>query len=205
MSQIYKPISSSITPIPPTVATSYDTDFLTTAVPALNVLQVKSIGFSASNVVVNPVPLNTPAGTYTNGLQTIGSSGAGNLLSIGLTNRFSATTTTSDGAGQSQTIFTFPLGAVAGAYEFDVKLVAYNVTDSLSSSYYYNFGCRTTGANAPYTANSSPLQFNEETTMSAVIVAPVINNGANTFTLTLTGIAAKVINWNVVVTFLFVS
>lgn len=173
-------------PIPPSVATSYVTDINSPSIPVVNVENIIGGSVATSN---------------DKGIQTDGSSGS-NTITVELTNRIFGSTTTSDGAGQSQSFSTFPLGAVAGTYIFDANIVAYNVTDSTSATYKVSISRRTTGA-ADVGIQTDTFTAKEEGTMSGVIVT--IATAGNNFSVNVTGLAGKVIDWKAVSTYVFVS
>ena len=110
MSQIYK--SSASGPPPPAVPT----DFVTqngTAVPALNILLVN--GFDSVE--------NNANGIITKG--GVVGTGTSNELDIVLTNRIRVTATTSDGAGQTQTV-TLMTPTNATVINFECVFVGYD-------------------------------------------------------------------------------
>jgi len=183
LSQIYKSGSSS-GPVPPTVATSYVTDVNSPAIPALNVLDVFG-GSSTSNV--------------SSGIQTDGSSGS-NVLTVQLTNRATATLTTSDDTQQA--LLTFPLSATPSTYLFEIKVVAFDVTDSLSAGYNIIQVARGTGAICLLINPTEEVEI-EEGAMSGAIV----NCGAagNTFEVLVEGLAGKTIHWLGLLNYITVS
>lgn len=111
MSQLYKDLSAG--PSPPTVATSYITDVNSPAIPAANVLNVLGNDTTANN---------------SNGIRTDGSSGS-NTLTVQLTNRIQVTSTTSDGAGQTQTVALLT-PAVSTAVSFTVLITGYDTANN---------------------------------------------------------------------------
>lgn len=145
----------------------------------------------------------TSSANNTNGITVSGNPGT-STETFTLTNRLPATTTTSDGAGQTKVLLSYPLGATPGTYLFHFDLVAYNVTDALCSGYSYTFTTRTTGAAAAF-VGLTDIFATEETTMSGVVVNPQLNAVANTLTITVTGINTKTINWSVLLTYILVN
>lgn len=170
-------------PVPPTVPTSFVTD-AGTAIPAANVL--------------NDIT-NLQTGNFVNGIRTTGS---GNTVTTVLTNRITGSTTTSDGAGQTKTFATFSLGSTPGTYVFDVNIVAFNVTDSLGAGYKVFLTRRTTGL-ADVGIGPDSFVEKEEGAMSGVVVT--VLTSSNNFQIEVTGLAGKVIDWNAVATYVFVS
>lgn len=112
MSQIYK--SSTSSPPPPSVPTSFVTDINSPAVPAANIL----------NEIGGSVTTNN-----TNGIQTDGSSG-GNTLTVQLTNRANIIATTSDGGGQTQSVTLFT-PTNASAFTFTALVVGYDSANDI--------------------------------------------------------------------------
>ena len=106
-------INTTSGPVPPTVATSYVTDVNSPAIPAANVLNVLGSDTTSND---------------SDGIRTDGSSGS-NTLTIQLTNRTHVTSTTSDGAGQTQTVTVFT-PTVATGITFTVSVTGY---DSLNN------------------------------------------------------------------------
>jgi hypothetical protein len=91
MSQIYKQTSGGSTPIPPTVPEVFVTD-IGSAIPAANSLNVNGVDSTVSN---------------DNGIYTQADPNLSANLEIVLSNRIVVTATTSDGAGQTQTVNLF--------------------------------------------------------------------------------------------------
>ena len=145
--------------LPPSVPLQFTADDATTAVPAANNLNVFSIENTANN---------------DNGVRTTAS---GSTMTVQLTNRKTATVTTSDAT--PTVIMTFALGATPGIYYFEGNLVAHDVTDTSGGVYTFVSGFRTSDFS--------------------------ISASANNFVITVTGIAAKTINWNSFLTYRFVS
>lgn len=144
----------------------------------------------------------TSTSNNSNGVTTVGTIATSNLA-ITLTNRITGSVTTSDGT-TATTLLSFPLGAVAGTYNFNIQVVGYNVTDSLGAGYTIDYIVRTNGAAA--TSFGIPdIFFNEETTMSGVNVAFSVTIIANTFTVRVTGLAGKTIDWLGLAQYIFVS
>ncbi len=172
MSQIYKAVTSGS--LPPSVPTSFVTDVNSPAVPALNIL----------NVVGGQSTVNT-----TTGIRTDGSSGS-NTLTIQITNQQNDTLTTSDATPTILSTFTMPV--VPSVQNYEYKINALNLTDSLGSVYLIIAGARTDGATAS-SLNTADITVIEEGAMSACSV--VFGVSGNTVTMTVTGIAGKTIHW----------
>jgi hypothetical protein len=193
MSQFYVN-SAGVTPPPPTIPTSFVTDIGDnnpatspgTAIPALNVLQI----LGRDNDQDNP-----------NGIRTDADPNNGNIVYVELTNRIRSSGTTTD-AVTPLVLYTFPLGATPGTYIFTQQVVAYNQTDSLGAVYSGIRGVRTTGA-AGVLINANLILLGEEGTFSLVEVVNSISG--NNAVLTITGIAGKTIDWEVLTTYIFVG
>lgn len=182
MSQIYKTAAPG--PPPPPVPTTFVTDVNSPAIPAVNILNVIGGDTAANNDV---------------GLQTDGSSG-GNNLTIQLTNRMTALTTTMDGT--PTIMLTFPLSAVAGVYYLEGDLVAFDVTDAAGAAYSFSSAVRSTGVAATEIGTEFKDLF-EEPAISAADFS--ISASGNTVIVTVTGILGKIIDWNCFLMYRFVS
>lgn len=183
MSQIYKSFSGG-GPVPPTVATSYVTDVNSPAIPAANIL----------NVLGNDSTANS-----NNGIRTDGSSGS-NTLTVQLTNRLQGTGTTI-GATTSDLV-TFSLGAVAGAFNFELKVIGYTSTGPACSAFIILGAMRTDGASATLVGIPDETVI-EDASLLACDVDMVAS--VNNLIIRSTGVIGLTINWNVVATYVFVS
>ena len=175
-------ISTSSGPVPPTVATSFVTDS-GVAVPAANILNVLG------------------ADTTANDVDGIITTGAGNTVSVTLTNRIPGAATTTD-AVTPQTLYTFPMGATPGTYTFFVRIAAYNTTDALGAGYTSFAIVRTTGA-AGTLLGATVAIADEEGAMSGVLVTN--NVSGNNYVLEATGLAGKTINYVALTEYVFAS
>lgn len=108
-------INTSSGPVPPTVATQYQTDVNSPSIPAVNIEKVFGGETTTNNV---------------NGIQTDGSSGS-NTLTVQLTNRTSVSSTTSDGAGQTQTV-TLMTPTNSTSISFRALITGYDVINNES-------------------------------------------------------------------------
>ncbi len=183
MSQFYQGVTAGA--LPPAVPTSFVTDD-GTAIPLANVLNVNGLTSTDNN---------------TNGIKTAANPDLSKFLEIQLTNRIIGSATTSDGLGQSQILFTFPLAA-AGTYLFYTRIVGFNTTANLSAAYASYRAFRTDGV-TPVLISANTTFESEEGAMSGVLVA----NGftGNSATLTVTGIAANTISWTSLTEYTFIA
>lgn len=165
----------------PAVPTSFVTNS-GTAIPAANVITILASDSVANN---------------DNGIST---SGSGSTVTILLNNRATGAVTTTDAT--PTTALTFSLGATPGVYYIDGNITAFDVTDTAGGVYNFASGMRTTGAAATEIGTEFKDSF-EEAAMSASDFN-IIASG-NTAILQVVGIAGKTINWNVYLTFRFVS
>lgn len=185
MSQIYKSLSGG--PVPPAIPTSFVTQN-GTAVPAANILIVNAIDSTENN---------------DNGIISKGGvvgTGTANEMDIVLTNRATGTVTTADAT--PTTVLTFALGATPGVYFIEGFIVAFDSTDTAGGAYSFVSGARTTGA-AGTEIGTEFKDVLEEAAMATADFA--VSVSANNFVVTVTGIAAKTINWNCYLTYRFVS
>lgn len=180
MSQIIVPISGGV--LPPQIPTSFVTDS-GIATPVGNVL----------NVITNDTTANNDNG--------ITDTGSGNTVTLFLTNRITGTATTTDGV-TPVTLTSFSLGATPATFLFELRIIAYNVTDALSAGYTSTSVIRTTGA-AASEVDSGIGTIAEEGTMSGVIVQnQIVGNTAET---EVTGLPGKIIHWKALHTYIEVS
>lgn len=152
------------------------------AIPALNVL----------NVV-------TP-GSGTSGITT---TGAGNTVTISLTNRVSGTVTTNDGA--AHTAITLALGATPGVYTFELRIAGFDAINNVGVGYTLVTAVRTTGAAAVaiVLAGSQTLdEFEEAALTSADVYVDVAGNNA---LVQVVGVAGRTIKWRAEGVYTFVS
>lgn len=126
MSQIIKNLASG--PVPPAVATSYTTDS-GTAIPALNVLQVKGVDTTVSN---------------DNGIFTQANPNLSNLLEIVLSNRLFGAGSTMDAV--TLDLVTFPLAATPTTYRFEFQVTGRAATSGNSVGYTLFGSAKTDGA-----------------------------------------------------------
>ena len=161
----------------PAVPTSFVTD-AGVAVPALNVI----------NVV-------TPGG----GTSGIATSGAGNTITITLTDTSVSGTGQTIGAVTTD-IITLPLGAAAGTYTFDINVAAFEPTTPAGAGYGIVASVRTTGAAAVLIPNQAIDELEEAALIAAdaqVVVA------GNTAIVRVTGVAGLTIRWKAVAEYIF--
>lgn len=107
-------INSSSIPTPPEVPTQFTADDGTIAIPATNNLNVLSRDTVDNNA---------------NGIQTTADPNNSDNLYVELTNRISVTSTTSDGAGQTQTVTVFT-PTVSTGITFVVSITGYDVSNN---------------------------------------------------------------------------
>lgn len=197
MSQFWVGLNSGN--VPPSIATEYDTQ-VGNAVPSLNKLIID--GFDSNQLGGSPLlGLNNVNGIQTRG--GVAGTGTANEVDIILTNRIHGTSTTTDGTSVI-VVFSLSLGAIPANYLFEVSISAFNVTDSLGSSYKYFFPLRTDGIR-PFTYGiTSPIQ-NEEGAMSNVFVNLRGVISTNVIQLEVTGLAGKTIDWTAVCTYTLAS
>lgn len=133
------------------------------------------------------------------GIETDGNAGASEFYVI-LTNR--ATSTVNTANATPTTLQTFALGATPGTYFITAVVGAYNTTDTAGASYEIKGAFRTDGATATQISFSVVNSFEE----AAMVAADaVFTTSANNVIVQVTGIAAKTIHWDSLLTFRFVS
>lgn len=183
MSQIYKSLASG--PTPPAIPTQF-TDDIGISVPDSNNLNVLGAESSTNN---------------NNGIFTEADPNPGDNLYVTLSNRITGTATTTDNVTPQQ-IYSFDLGGTAANYLFEVRLVAYNITDGLGAGYTSYRTVKTDGATAT-NISATPGFISEESTMLDVLA--VNSTSGNSILLTVTGLAGKTIRWKALTTYIMVS
>lgn len=151
------------------------------------------VSVSAASGVVDSV-------TGTNGI--IASPTTGNVV-VQIANRVEATAITMDDT-TPVTVFTIPLGAVAGTYLFTTQVVAYDLTDSLGAGFSVYTNSRTTGSAAVLIGSNIVLE-SEEGAMSGISVLGVTDPVANDFSVQVIGLAGKTIHYRAVTQYIFIS
>lgn len=165
----------------PTVPTSFVTEN-GTAIPAANVLNV--LGASTN--------VDDPGGIATDG--------AGNTVTILLTNRLSENGTTI--GATIDDLVTLALGATPGTYIFEFKVCGFNSTTPAGLGYNFFGAVRTNGIAATVIGTPDGF-FNED---AAVIAADIdLIAVGNNAVLRVTGVAGLTINWSTVGLYTFVS
>lgn len=172
-------------PVPPAVPTQFTADDATIGIPVANNLNLFSRDTTDNN---------------DNGIQTTADPNGSANYYVEVTNRTTGTTTTANAT--PTTVITFPLGATPGVYYFTGQLVAFDTTDTAGAAYSFESAVRTTGAAGIEIASEDKTIF-EEAAMTAADFAFSVS--ANNATLEVTGIIAKSINWNCLLTYRFVS
>lgn len=189
-------------PSPPSVATSYTTNN-GTAVPALNVLDIR--GIDNTTAFINP---NTNIGNNNNpsGIIVIGGAaqtGASNRVDVQLSNRIHGSGTTTDGTNPV-ILYTFSLGSVPGTYLFESYITAYDQTDALGAAFVTFAAVRTNGVGAVLIGSNSPL-ISEEGALSGIAIGTVVGAISNTFFIRAQGIVNATIDYSIVTNYQFVS
>ena len=134
------------------------------------------------------------------GITFIGSPSSSALRGT-LTNRITGTATTTDGTTPVQ-VYSFPLGATPGVYQFTTNVVAFNTTDAIAAGYSSYRTVRTTGA-AGFLIDATINSIGEE---GAMIDVSVVNSiVGNNLILTVTGLAGKSIDFLALTTFIFIG
>jgi len=179
-------------PIPPTIPTSF-VEQTGTAVPAANILIIDAFDSTENNnngiVTKGGVAAGDPPGT-----------GVSNEVSIYLTNRLQGAAPT---AGHTTAdLVTFNLGAVPGAYNFELKVIGFNASTPAASGFTVLGTMRTNGIAATLVA------IPDETVVEDVAMidcdVDMVASG-NNLIIRVTGVSGLIIDWNVVATYVFVS
>jgi hypothetical protein len=161
------------------VPTSFVTDVNSPAIPAANVLNVPG-----ADTIVNNA----------NGIQTDGSSGS-NTLTIQLTNRTRVTATTSDGAGQTQTVNIFTPTA-ASAMTFVVAITGYDSANNEMAGGELVGIARVSGGGVVVVIGTNDT-FTETDAGLMTTDYDVVTNGVM-IQMQFVGVAGRTINWSAV-------
>ena len=181
MSQFFVKTAAGAPVIPGNVATSYTTDS-GTAVPAVNILQVKGIDTTTSN---------------DNGIFTQANPNGSNLLEVVLSNRLFGGGSTA--GALTTTLITFPLAVTATAYRFEIQIIGREAVSGDSVGYTMFASAKTNGAVAaivetPYIdADQDPALFAASVTFIA---------SGNSVLLQVTGVAATNITYKALGTYI---
>jgi hypothetical protein len=167
--------------LPPQVPTTFTTNS-GTAVPVANNLNIFGIDSSANN----------DNGVFTNAL--------GDTVNVVLSNRSTSVVSTANAT--PTTALTLSLGATPGVYFIEGNIVAFNTIDIAGGAYSFTSGMRTDGA----TATELGTEFKDSFEEAAMAPADfnIIASGNNVI-VEVIGIAGKSIDWNVYLTYRFVS
>lgn len=176
MSQIFGSVSGS-----PSVATSYVTDN-GTATPAANILNILGVDSTDNN---------------NNGISTA-APGSSNTVTVILTNRLQGEDSTVGAVNGD--IVTFPLGASAGTFTFDINISAFNSSTPLAAGYKIFGTVRTTGAAATLIGTPDKV-VHEEGALSAANADLVVSG--NSAIIRVLGVAGLTINWGATATYVY--
>lgn len=178
MSQLYKNLAAG--PVPPGVPTSFVTDVNSPAIPAANIL-IEIGGQTTAN--------------NDKGVRTDGSSGS-NTLTVQLTNRQTATVTTSDAT--PTTILTFALPAIAGTYYVYGNVQAFTLTGPAGGAYSFSGGYITSGASS----TELGTEFHDTFQSASLITSDIsLSPSGNNVLVTVTGVVGLTIDWNALLEF----
>ncbi len=159
----------------PTIATTFVTDD-GNAIPALNILNILAVDTAENN---------------DNGIRT---AGAGNTVTIELTNRIQGTATTSGAV--TADLVTLDLGATPGCSTYEVTVSAFESTGDSGGSYRLFFGVKTDGATATIIDNDVDKIVHEDAALSAGNVTAVTSG--NDLIIRSTGTAGLNVDWSAV-------
>lgn len=191
MSQIYKTLTSS-GPIPPNIPTTFNTENGTPAVPdgsatpALNI-----IIFAETSLATNTK----------DGFQVAAS---GNTVTYSLTNRFDGSVNTADAT--PTTVASLDLTTIGtGVFTFDVQIVGYDITDNEGLGYAIFGTIKNIGG--VLSIVGTPDKIKNEDLLPVNITAAEANltfSGTSAIVQVI-GIAATVIHWRAVTTFVYIG
>lgn len=181
MSQFF--LGTSDSNLPPDVPTSFVTDN-GTVIPANHVVNINGGSTSSNNA---------------NGIQVIANPDGSNNEVVQLTNRLFATLTTTNAT--PQTLLNFPLGSTPGAYNIFLQLSTYDSTNNEGGGLTLHYSVRTDGATATKIGVANPLDVEDSIVLNETLTN--ITLGGNTLTIQVTGGAATIVNWTVLITYVF--
>ncbi len=137
----------------------------------------------------------TSTANNTKGIQVAGNAGAFSET-VTLTNRQVGAVTTADAT--PTTLISFTCGVVATVYQFECRIAAFDATDVAGGSYLLVGGVRTDGVTATLIPNVD-INVSEEAAMIASNIDLIVTG--NTAVIQVTGIAAKTIRWQGILTY----
>jgi hypothetical protein len=97
-------------------------------------------------------------------------------------------------------IITFPLGAVAGTHEFEIKVASFNAATPAGSGYHIQAAVRTTGAAGTLIGTPEVDAFEEAVLLGCSATVVVVGNNAIVRVL---GVAGLTIDWGAELDFVF--
>jgi len=163
----------------------------TNATPNAGVIRI-----FGSDATPNDTDVNNDAGLVL--YSGAGGTGSTDLVQAVLTNRSIGEVTTTDGT-ETQ-ILSFILDATASTYFFRADFVAYNTTDNAGAVFTATYGASTDGATSTELGIEVASTFVPMSMAGTSIDIQVA--GANAVSFTVTGLAAKTINWKVLMTYI---
>ena len=167
-------------PVPPTVATQYNTDFNGPAIPNNNILNVFGRESGDNN---------------DNGIQTDGSTTQPlphNTLTVQLTNRQTGHVQTTGAEIVPVILFAVIVGQ-PGTYKFLVRVTAYDSTNIRGASFLVNGTCVSDGATGVLQGTEVVIMEGDTTTFNADMVT--FNVVGPAVEIDVGGVAATTINW----------
>ncbi len=174
-------ISSGSGPVPPTVATSYVTDNGTTAIPALNVLNVNGGSVTTDNV---------------NGIATRANPDLSKFLEIDLTNRLTGSGTSINGS--TVTLIDFPL-IDNQSYRFTFDVIGRDTTSG--DTYGYKFFATVKRIAGVSSIVDTPFDDSDEDNIAASLAIVISVNDVH---VDATGVAGTTIIYKAVGTYVVV-
>lgn len=176
MSQVFKPLTSS-GPIPPTIPTAFITDD-GTAIPAANILNVNGLDSIENN---------------NNGILTRADPNLSNNLQVILSNRIVITTTTSDGAGQTQ-IINVLTPPISTGLTFKMRVNGYDSTNNETSGGELVGAGRVSAGGVLVIIGTNDTFLQEDVALNTTNW-DVVDNASPILQATFSGIAGRTIDW----------